>query len=319
MENLLEKLQSLKGTTIDDEMIARLLSEASVSVRPADRPESESVGFDDICRNGTDHVDDILIASRAAELEMESMRRYFPRANQTKRMGIDGLQDEDLSSDSEDEVDEINTTECSILDKLLADNSMVTVKDDEDDLVASEELAGNEVDMSHIPSSLVVPYGSQFIPLGKILSIVDGLLVIGELNPVQLEGENQQATNPVACDVESMVFLSGSDPLEVVGMIVDTLGTVQHPMHLVLVSNKDMIKRLIESNELLGASVCTLSSHSKIVEIDAIGGHLAIRGSPQLAELEDYDDDGAEDEDGRPLQVTPPPQYRNNIPYSYRR
>jgi hypothetical protein len=316
MENLLEKLQSLKGTTVDDDLISRLMAEAALSQTRGHASETRGPGFEDICRNESEHVDDLLIASRAAELELESMRRYFPASNQTKRVGIDGLQDEELSSDSEDEVDEVKASEETILDKLLAKNSMVPIQDDDDDVETSEELA-TELDMSHIPSTVVVPYGSHFIPLGKIISLVDGLLVIGEVNPAEIEPSDPAPKHSVACDIESMVFLAGSDPLEVVGMIVDTLGTVQHPMHLVLVSNKSLIGRLKESKSLLGASVCTLSSHSRRVEIDAIGGHLAIRGSPQLAELEDYDDDGADEEEVPPQGTNN--QYRNNIPYSNRR
>ena len=321
MENLLEKLQSLKGVTIDDEMISQLLQAAKAStVSEASVPE----GFDDICRNGNDHVDDILIASRAAELELESMRRYFSRPSATTVQGIDGLKDEDLSSDSDDEIAETKTVEESVLDKLLAKNSMVAINDDEEETHSADDVSA-EVDMSHIPTTLVIPYGSQFIPLGKVISVVDNLLVIGEINPVEAAEVGNTSSGSVACDVESMVFLAGSEPLEVIGMIVDTLGTVRHPMHLVLVSNKGLVDRLKASDKLIGAAVCTLTSHSRLVEVDQIGGHLAIRGCPQVAELEDYDDDGADDEE-QSLPVTTPgnPQHQQRRfpptgPHSYRR
>jgi hypothetical protein len=321
MDNLLEKLQSLKGVTIDDNMITQLLQAAQSSAGKS----PVRAGFDDICRSDVDHVDDILVASRAAELELESMRRYFSNPSAKEAQGIDGLADEDLSSDSEDESLELKAEE-SVLDKLLAKNSMVAINDEEEETQSVDDLA-TDVDMSHIPTTVVIPYGAQFVPLGKVISVVDNLLVIGEVNPVEAVGSEAVPTHSVACDVESMVFLAGSEALEVVGMIVDTLGTVRHPMHLVLVSNKALIERLKSSSQLIGTSVCSLTSHSRVVEVDQIGGHLAIRGCPQIAELEDYDDDGADDDEAvmpvmtpkRSQPPPPPPQRRFNGPHSYRR
>jgi hypothetical protein len=138
-------------------------------------------------------------------------------------------------------------------------------------------------------------------------------------------------------------------------MIVDILGTVKNPLHLVIVSNKSVVSRLKEEGKLVGSKVCTLSSHSRRVEVDEFAGQLAIRGSPQLAELEDCDDDGADDEEAdtihtpepapahaRPYPIAnrsqqqriqyglpqyvyppppPPPPHQNNVnnPYSFRR
>ena len=318
MDSLIEKLQSLKGATIDDEVIANLLLQAASSSKTPEPASKKISGFVDICRNDSDHVDDILVASRAAELEFESMKRYVPKPQQPRIVGIDGLRDEELSSDSDDELNHHKGAEESILDKLLSKNSLVAVNDDDEAVEASADVEQEELDLSHIPMSVVVPYGAQYVPLGKILSVVDGLLVIGESNPLEVDTQSPPKSSLVACDVESMVFLAGSNPLEVIGMIVDTMGTVHYPMHLVLVSNKALLTRLQESNQLLGAAVCTLTSHAKIVEIDSIGGHLAIRGSPQLAELEDCDDDGADEDESKPAADS---QQRNHSskPFSHRR
>ena len=339
MEDLFRKLQSLKGETLDDATIAQLLAAASASQSLLPVKEEEPFDWNRITPNSNEHVDDLLIASRAAEMELASMRRYFQTPNAVKVGGIDGLKDEDLSSDSDDDavLNECVMAEKSALDKLLAKNSLVSVQDDEVDSAPGSE-DGLQVDLSHVPSTVVVPYGAQFISLGQVQSTVDGLLVIGATNMMETEA-TEKRSNGVACDVESMVFLEGSEPLEVLGMIVDTLGTVANPLHLVLVSNKTLVARLEAESRLVGAKVCTLTSHSKVIEVDEFAGQLAIRGCPQLAELEDCDDDGADIED-QPIpprqapipnmyqgqapapryQPPPPPNpYYVNNPYSYRR
>jgi hypothetical protein len=292
MENLLEKLHALKGATIDDETIAQLLRIASSN---AEATHSTPVSFEDICKNEQDHVDDLVIASRAAEIELQSMRRYFSTRASPGIRGKDGLADEELSSDSDVETAQCQTPETSSLDKLLLKNGLTKVNDDEEPLDTEEALKVDEIDLGHIPVTVVIPYGSNFIPLGKIISVVDNLLVIGEGNPIDIQS-SPHAEGSIAVEPESMVFLAGSDPLQVVGMVVDTLGTVHQPMHLVVVSNKALISKLKESDSLIGAPMCTLSSHSRMVEIDNIGGYMSIKGSPQIAELEDYDDDGADEE-----------------------
>jgi hypothetical protein len=327
MEDLFRKLQSLKGETLDDATIAQLIAAANGTQSLPPVKEEEPFDWNGIAPNSNEHVDDLLIASRAAELELASMRRYFQTPNAVKVGGIDGLEDEDLSSDTDDDtvLKECVIAEKSALDKLLSKNSLVSVQDDEVDSAPGSN-DGLQIDLSHVPSTVVVPYGAQFIPLGQVQSTVDGLLVIGATNVMETEASGKHR-NGVACDVESMVFLEGSEPLEVLGMIVDTLGTVANPLHLVLVSNKSLVARLESENGLVGAKVCTLTSHSKVIEVDEFAGQLAIRGCPQLAELEDCDDDGS-DNDEQPVpqppaprhQPPPPPNpYYVNNQYSYRR
>lgn len=349
MENLFQKLQSLKGATLDEETIAQLIAAAARSEQSISSDVKHVTGAE----VDNQHVDDIVVAQRAAEMELESMRRYFQTPDANRRRGVDGLQDEILSSDSEDDiVSQCMKSEKSALDKLLSKNALVAIPDDECDEINDAD-DKEEVDLSHVPSTVVVPYGAQFIGLGTIQSVVDGLLVIGNFNPVEEPSpSDRRSSESVACDVESMVFLEGSDPLEVVGMIVDILGTVNNPLHLVIVSNKSVVSQLQAEGKLIGAKVCTLSSHSRRVEVDEFAGQLAIRGSPQLAELEDCDDDGADDDEAdtihtppavqvqarafppsnrqQPQQfqprtqqyVYPPPpphQYNVNTPYSFRR
>ena len=335
MENLLAKLQALRGTTIDDATIAELIaSSVTESSKLNDIPEDDSVSH--IGAN-TQSVDDLLIASKAAEMELESMRRYFNTPDRCRREGVDGLQDEDVSSDSDDDVlNECKAKELSDLDKLLSKNSLVVIADDDEE-ESKEANEVDDVDVSHLPTSVVMPYGARLIPLGTVQSVVDGMLVIGEVNLVEASETERLATH-AACEVESLVFLAGSDPLTVVGMVVDTLGTVKSPLHLVLITNKDLVSTLGSSASLVGRHVCTIDTHSKQVEVDEVNGQTMIRGSPQLLELEDGDDDGADESPKaalpQPVRQTPvysaprfpvyqpqppPPPYGSNQSYSYRR
>ena len=323
MDNLLEKLQALRGATIDDNMIAQLLAASAGSLEGVTRNQAPSgstrLGFED-----SNSVDDLLIASRAAEMELESMRRYFKTPDSNTRRGLDGLADEDVSSDSDDEVSqECKSVEKSTLDKILAKNALVPLNDaEEDDVVAEEQAEVGEVDFSSVPRTIMVPYGAKFIPLGKIHSVVDGLLVISDSDPVNETG-HPQTQSGVACDVESLVFLSDSNPLTVIGMVVDTLGTVKCPIHLVLVTNKEDFSQLTSKGSLVGTSVCTLSSHAKVVEVDEVCGQAVIRGAPQLIDYEGDDDGAEEEETSEPLPlmdaVVPPPPANPPFGFGYSR
>ena len=303
MDELLLKLQALRGTTIDDKMISDLLNGLPENISDASIAATEK-GGSQVLVDDSHSVDDLLIASKAAEMEFESMRRYFSTPERPRTAGIDGLKDEDVSSDSDDEViRECSKAENSNLDKLLAKNSLVYVNDEEEaDTVAENNENTDGVDLSSVPQTIMVPYGAKFIPLGTIQSVVDGLLVISEGNLIE---DNASASNNerVACDVESLVFIANSNPLTVIGMIVDTLGTVKNPIHLVVVTNRDQFSLLSSTDSLIGSSVCTLSSHAKVVEIDDICGQAVIKGSPQLVDYEDGDDDGADEEESNPIAI----------------
>lgn len=302
--DLASKLQSLKGAVLDEETIAQLIA-ASASVSRQNLRTHHTESHHHYMEDGQNSVDDLLVASRAAEMELDSMRRYFPTPSRKTGVGIDGLADEELSPDSEDEiVNEIHQVEKSALDKILAKNSMIAVVDgEEEDDEDADFLAG--ADLSNVPTSVVVPDGAKFVDLGKIQYQVDGLLVIGEVN-VHEESFSVRCSGsvPTACDVESLVCLKDSEPLTVIGMVVDTLGSVKQPMHLVLVTNKELISRLSSENSLIGAQVCTIDSHSKLVEIDEIDGSTVIRGAPQLGDIDECDDDGADvDDQPAPLPI----------------
>jgi hypothetical protein len=129
-------------------------------------------------------------------------------------------------------------------------------------------------------------------------------LVIGEVNLAEaIKSDSTSAS--AACEVESLVFLVDSEPLAVVGMVVDPLGTMRNPLHLVLITNKKLVVSMGSADKLVGARVCTIDSHSKQVDVDEVNGQAIIRGSPQLLDYEDGDDDGA-DEDVSPKVNTPP-------------
>lgn len=312
MDNLIEKLQALRGSTIDDKVIAELLS-FSQSVIGNDTSQNSGTGRNLVSIDECNSVDDLLIASRAAELELDSMRRYFQTPQSFRTRGIDGLIDEVCSSDSDDDVvQECKEAEKSALDKLLAKNSLLSVNDAEEEEQAEiSSTKADEVDVSSVPRTIMVPYGAKYIPLGKIQSVVDGLLVISEGN-IMNEIVADARSEKVACEVESLVFISDSNPLTVIGMIVDTLGTVKNPIHLVLVTNKEDFAELSGKGSLVGTSVCTLTSHAKIVEVDEISGQAVIKGSPQLMDYEEGDDDGAEEEESPPLHLmdlSVPPQF----------
>ena len=303
MENL---LQSLRGATLDDTMIAKLMAAAAGSI--SQQLQSSNSPDDDLIYGEDVHqVDDLIVASKAAEMELQSMRRYFATPERAPRRGIDGLADEELSSDSDDEiVAECKQAELSVLDKILAKNSLVGVADDAEE-AEPEEGAGNMPDLSSVPTSVMVPYGAKRISLGKVQSQVDGLLVISEVNLMETESVKPDAGDSAACDVESLVFLSDSEPLSVIGMVVDTLGSVRFPMHLVLVTNMELVAQLSAKGELIGASVCTMDSHCRMVEVDEVDGTAVIKGAPQIGDIDDCDDDGAEDEDALPIMDGPVP------------
>ncbi len=251
----------------------------------------------------TETVDDLVVAGRSAELELQSMKRYFSVGGARARGGIDGLADEIMSSSSDDE--NVATTpdaNKSSLDALLAKHSMVGVDNADSDVDEAEGALQTIPDenLEMIPKSVVVPYGSRYISLGKVHGMVDGFLVIGhrELSDSDIQSDFRPCHDFVACDVESLVFLSGSDPLPVLGMVVDTLGSTKNPMHLVLVTNKPLLQELERDNRLTGAEVCTIESHCRVVEVNEINGSTLVNGMPQLQDdQDDYDDDGAEKED----------------------
>jgi hypothetical protein len=261
-------------------------------------------------------VDDIIVASKAAELELMAMKRYFTTGGIRSGQGIDGLADEDLSSSSDEEdVAPAQTPSKSSLDALLAKNSLVAMDDAGSDL--GEDECGlqslPEESLEAIPKTMVVPYGSKNMSLGFVQSIVDGFLVIGHKPLAFPEDEENSSTaivtsEYVACDVESMVFLAGSDPLEVLGLIVDTLGSTKNPMHLVLVTNKPLVAQLTASSTLIGSKVCTIDSHCRVVEVNELNGSTYLNGVPQLADEDQFDDDGADyDEDCIEDQPRPQP------------
>ena len=64
-----------------------------------------------------------------------------------------------------------------------------------------------------------------------------------------------------ACEVESLVFLADSEPLTVVGMVVDVLGTARSPIHLVLITNKQLVSQLGSASKLVASRVCTIYTH----------------------------------------------------------
>ena len=303
-------LQSLKGKTLDDKSIADLIK-ALESDNSAARKASEVIHHHAAGSSADIHsVDDLVIASQAAEMEFASIKRYFSSQTSTSAGGIDGLADEDLSSDSEDEVIINHKKEVSVLDAILSKNSMKTVDDDGKDEVCSDVDTTVEpvADLSSVPSTVVVPFGAKKISLGKVQSVVDGLLVIAEfgISDTPTEAERIAHAQVVsACDIESLVFLEGSEPLSVIGMIVDILGTVKNPMHLVLVTNKAMVDEL--SSNLIGARMCTFDSHSRMVEVDEIGGTTVIRGVPQICD-DDGDDDNVSNDD-LPIEDAPPAYY----------
>jgi hypothetical protein len=76
------------------------------------------------------------------------------------------------------------------------------------------------------------------------------MLVIGHsaLDNISEDLRNTSTQLPSVCDVESLVFLSGTDPLTVIGMVVDTLGTVYNPYHLVIITNQQAVDSI--KNEL---------------------------------------------------------------------
>ena len=293
MEDLFAKLQALRGATIDDATIAQLLA-SSASAVPESAAPSYAVEHHGGRMDGSHSVDDLLIASKAAEMELESMRRYFNTPAHGSRGGVDGLQDEDVSSDSDDDVlNECKAKELSVLDKLLTKNNFVTVADDEDE-EPKEANEVDDVDVSHVPTSVVMPFGARMIPLGSVQSVVDGMLVIGDINLLDVKPDTTSCS--AACEVESLVFLADSEPLTVVGMVVDVLGTVRSPIHLVLITNKQLVSQLGSASKLVASRVCTIDTHSKQVEIDEVNGQATIRGSPQILGLEDGDDDGADED-----------------------
>jgi hypothetical protein len=316
--DLLAKLEALKGATLDDAAIAELMAAAG---RSKEGPNTLITTPKDSNSHEMDQhsVDDLLVASRAAEMELASLKRYFNNPRAVSGSGVDGLADEILSSDSDDEVEfECKNSDKSALDKLLEKNSLTAIGDDEGE--QNEESAFlDEIDTLNIPTSVMIPYGARIINLGTVQAVVDGLLVIGEVNPLD-EAITGASTTGTACEVESLVFLSDSEPFTVVGMIVDTLGSVKRPMHLVLVSNKDLLLKLKSVNDLVGRSVCTIDSHSKLVEIDECGDNTFIKGAPQLGYYEDCDDDGADDDDIQPTNhITPKPtSHSSQFGYGYR-
>jgi hypothetical protein len=142
MEELIAKLNSLKGQKIDDATIAELLGgckEPSVDYANQKNVTGTIKSSQDI-----GSVDDLVIASRAAELEMESMRRYFKREGSMRIQGLDGLADEPLSSESEDEIlpCDIIGEETSRLDKILAGNSLEVIPDD-DETIGDKDISLN--------------------------------------------------------------------------------------------------------------------------------------------------------------------------------
>jgi len=296
MDELIAKLNALKGRTIDENTIAELMKDSAQS----DETTNSFRSTEDQKYSGTESCDDLIVASRAAELELESIRRYFSSNASSKRGGVDGLKDEDLSSDSEDEI--LNSTfasEKSYLDEVLTRNSLVTVADDDnqdsttveqpvpcDSIVSSETLDA-------IPTSVIVPSGARFIDLGRILSVVDGMYIIGTRPLSELaSGEANPLELPPACDVETLVFLSDSEPLKVVGMVIDTLGTIENPYHLVLITQPEF--RTGDFEKLIGHSVCTLDTHANIVQVDRVDGVIGIRGAPQLCDQEDEVDEDSD-------------------------
>ena len=291
MEDLISKLNALKGRTIDESTIAELMRGANSQTEPQSH-YTRSQG----ARNAEfESVDDLVVASRAAELELESIQRYFSTKQSGKLTGVDGLADEEVSSDSEDEAFQSKlTSERSYLDEVLARNSMVTVREDENDDASTAEPPSDALVSSEcfasIPTTVIVPSGSCFIDLGKILSVVDGMYIIGK-KPLGELLPHPVSSNEVACDVETLVFLNETDPLLVVGVVVDTLGTVENPFHLVLITQADI---RTSPDTLIGKSVCTLETHANVVEIDQIDGAVHIKGAPQICD--EYDGDDSEED-----------------------
>ena len=300
MDDLIAKLNALKGQTIDDATIASLLSDggakfakegSSAQNQPSFHPNREFVGS----------VDDLVVASRAAELELDSIRRYFQRSGPTSKQGIDGLADEDLSLDSDDDIlADVNSSKISNLDKILASNSMIAIPDDEGISNPLEESLISfptiDTEVSSIPQSVIISHGARVVELGEVQSMVDGMLVIGYAPLDQIDitsSHNRNEPSPAVCDVESLVFISGSSPLTVIGMVVDTLGTVYYPFHLVVLTNKDALS----AKEIIGLPVCTISTHARLIEIDDVGGNVVIRGAPQICDYDDGFDDGADEAD----------------------
>ena len=216
----------------------------------------------------------------------------------------------------DDVLNECNDKERSVLDKLLTKNNFVTVADDEDE-EPKEANEVDDVDVSHVPTNVVMPLGARMIPLGSVQSVVDGMLVSGDIDLLDVKPDTTSCS--AACEVESLVFLADSEPLTVVGMIVDVLGTARSPIHLVLITNKQLVSQLGSASKLVASRVCTIYTHSKQVEIDEVNGQATIRGSPQILVLEDGDDDGA-DEDLSPKapveEVAPPMPTRQTPVYS---
>ena len=286
MDELIAKLNALKGRTIDENTIAELMR-GSVDEATGPIQQTHRQGFVD---TGVDSVDDLIVASRAAELELQSLRRYFTTNKQGSLVGVDGLADEELSSDSEDEsIQQKYEGEKSYLDEVLGRNSMVTIQDDEKDETSTTEPVNDSIIASEcldsLPTSVIVPAGSCFIDLGKILSLVDGMFIIGTKPLEELlagTGDNSSSAPPAACDVETLVFLTGTDPLVVIGVVVDTLGTVENPYHLVLITQPEYRTNPSILGGMIGQSVCTLDTHANVVELDHQIGGVCIRGAPQI-------------------------------------
>ena len=302
MDELIAKLNALKGRTIDENTIAELMRDTNSGVQASQNLDQQR----NFIEPGVECVDDLVVASRAAELELQSLRRYFTNDNPGKLTGIDGLANEVLSSDSEDEVVQLkNANEKSYLDEVLGRNSMVTIQDDEKEEASIMETTTDSIVpteyLDALPTSVVVPAGSRFIDLGKILSLVDGMFIIGS-KPLDMllsgDCDSKPSDLPPACDVETLVFCPGTDPLVVIGVVVDTLGTVENPYHLVLVTQPEYRSNPSLLESMIGQSVCTLSTHANVVEVDQIDGAVCIRGAPQICALDDdpCDDDGCDSE-----------------------